>query len=126
MAKKLIDWATAPEGIMTNFGKVIFFMDDSLSTLTVVTNVAKTVSFPTIRCTSQSMVRLAPASEQHWLVYEEGATVVPDWAECAYRGFTSGIGGHIEKRSSSIAYIGTYRIVCIKDGWTDNPNEAIE
>jgi hypothetical protein len=114
--KKLINWAECPVGVETNFGQLC--ITDKLN---------RAFCFCEFRGTSVvylNELRLEQVSHQPWLVYEEGITVIPEWAYFEYRGFTAGIGGHIEKYSSSIAYVAHYRIVGIKDGWTDNPNEA--
>jgi hypothetical protein len=72
----------------------------------------------------QKYLRLAPAEQQPWLVYEEGVTVIPEWAVCEYRGFSRGQEMHAHQETYSIDFVAHYRITGIKAGWTDNPNEV--
>jgi hypothetical protein len=79
-------------------------------------------------------VRLAPADQQPWLVYEEGVTVIPEWAEVIYKGLT-GFYEFVDHMTyedrefetgllADLSYLNLYKITGIKDGWTDSPDEV--
>jgi hypothetical protein len=133
MTKKLIDWATVPKGV-----KVIHKPTGVIGELLEFRHEMPCVfysGFIEFDYPSITNLRLAPAEQQPWLVYEDGVTVVPEWAECEYIfGYAGGFGDLVFKSftiqnphnvHSSIIYykLGNSKGL-FKDGWTDNPNET--
>jgi hypothetical protein len=139
MNKKLIDWATAPKGTMTSYGE----LRGELLGKIFVEHVNKH-GYVVTSAFDHAYLRLAPADQQPWMVYEEGVTVIPDWAECSFRMCKSSnrLGrffdyltpkSHSERVNAlTNGYVPTaYKLGKIqgklfKDGWTDNPNEVSE
>jgi hypothetical protein len=139
MTKKLINWSECPSGVKVVHkptrlvGK--FLECQCLMACVFYAGVIE-VDYP-----STSKIELAPADQQPWLVYEDGVTVVPEWAECEYRYAASSL---IDADSSeaylyeadaaphggdgmAVAYkLGNGDGKILKDGWTDNPYEASE
>jgi hypothetical protein len=141
MTKKLIDWATAPRLTMTNEGEI-------LSVHSSYAQILHTWQIGNRGCCIKdialSNLRMSHIYEQPWIVYEEGLTVVPEWAEYLlkvkdYKRLIEPAqvdaelySEKFEDRviSSNKFYITgqafAYRIISIKDGWTDNTNEVKE
>lgn len=119
---KLINWAQCPKGVITNYGELLlvdtfsravcFEIDEGLS----VNNIG--------------FIRIAPAEQQPWLVYEEGVAVVPEWAECEYRGVMPKMFGggvflnEVCLNKNHLIHTAHYKITGIKPSWTDKPNEV--
>jgi hypothetical protein len=134
MTKKLIDWAQCPSGASV-------INQDTLDK-GVLLNESESEAFVYYDnhiCAGShhvSELRLAPADQQPWLVYEEGITVVPEWAEVKYKITESGDYGQAsyldEVKTLPDFYeenyeqyeIALYKIFGIKTGWTDSPEEV--
>jgi hypothetical protein len=131
---KLINWATVPIGVAVAYHNFIVPTNGWIASIVhpkyrqlQVLNESKT----SCEIYHVSQLRLSPADQQPWLVYEEGFTVIPKWAECEYRGFGvfeyaidyENILFPAKFGDNAIAH---YKIVGLKNGWTDNPDEAIE
>jgi hypothetical protein len=121
MRKKLINWAECPTGV-----KVVEETTGLAGTLLETDGCKAFIHFNGLfdamlyEC---CVLKLAPADQQPWLMYEEGVTVVPEWAVCHYRGPSRQHTWCTANYTSDIAYLAHYRIIAIKEGWTDNPNE---
>jgi hypothetical protein len=145
MTKKLIDWATVPVGAavvnLTDKKDIYTCQYRGLAVAhgAFLERLHYIHSLGTF-CTSSGAapyetLRIAPADQQPWLVYEEGVTVIPDWAECEYRGvyfsaFQQGYPRVVSTDIASLEYCGAYKLGndrgLFKAGWTDNPNEVKE
>jgi hypothetical protein len=132
---KLIDWAGFPIGaaLVNNTDKSDQYVGEFIGWVTTKTALIKRLKYSdSMRIFTASIapfltkkLRLAPARQQPWLVYEEGATVVPEWADCEHRGF-SRFTQRVEKdyKKYAIDYAAHFRIIGIKEGLTDNPDEV--
>jgi hypothetical protein len=147
MTKKLIDWATVPNtvAVVSLADKSDEWVGELLGSVTNKTMLIKRtkrseamgIEVVSIAPCLQKYLRLAPAAQQPWLVYEEGVTVVPEWAEASYRAVYSDKIGKIRFASSTKAEysrsdvapvyykLGNSKGKLFKDGWTDSPNEAV-
>jgi hypothetical protein len=143
---KLINWAQCPMGVkvLTLTDKSDEWVGELLGSVTNRTMLIKRtklsesmgIDVVSIAPCLQKYLRLAPADHQPWLVYKEGVTVVPEWAECKYKitesadyGGTSYLDEvkilpEFYEENYHQYEIAHYRITGIKDGWTDNHKEA--
>ncbi len=160
MNKKLIDWASVPIGTSIYFGVGqtnggVFTGYSRLSESILLNTCARNIEARAITNTliqSQAAiynVRLASADHQPWLRFEEGVTVVPEWAEVTYDVVaisnrwsrdenetlvTTEHCDHLWQLTDNgyevyriCAYkLGNAKGDIIKDGWTDNSDEATE
>lgn len=126
MTKKLINWATVPKGVKVTHEPtgMIGELLECLDTMSCVfySGIIE-ADYPSI-----NKLRLGHVSQQPWLVYIESVTVIPEWAECSFKGFSTGIGEHTENYAAAIGYVAHYKLGngrgLFKDGWTDNPDEV--
>lgn len=122
MSKKLIDWGTVPKGTQTSFGELLAYKDNHCE---VYWDYRMFSNRYDIEQTNE--LRLAPADQQPWLPYEERVTVIPEWADITYRGYMRGrVGLHELSYKDGLDYFHSYKIIGIKDGWTDNTDEVTE
>jgi hypothetical protein len=142
MTKQLIDWATVPEGVAVMMGGVVgefvcHALDDDVCYVKTEHLGTKTSGYKTIRERTADCLRIAPADQQPWLVYEEGVTVLPEWAEVTYLVAKGSCHEDVElfkedeyprRVNNPVAQykIGNSEGKLFKDGWTDNPNEVSE
>jgi hypothetical protein len=142
MTTELIDWTTMPEGVAVMMGNVLgefvcHALDDDICYVKTEHLGIKTSGYKTIRERTADCLRLAPADQQPWLVYEEGVTVLPEWAEVTYLVAKGSYHEDVElfkedeypRRVNNpvVQYkLGGTEGKLFKDGWTDNPNEVSE
>jgi hypothetical protein len=97
----------------------------------------KVSNSPIWRFIKLDSLRLAPADQQPWMVYEDGVTVIPEWAECTYLipfseefrkiRYWSSTKKEFSRSDASAVYYKLGNVKGLfKDGWTDNPNEVSE
>ncbi len=127
--KELIDWSTAPVGIKTTAGFVIH----EGSTAVCIKGDQVYIEDIDMSYPAENRfdpIALAPAGQQPWILYEEGITVIPKWAEATYRGYMRGRQGlHGLSYKEGLDYLHSYKLGNIegklfKDGWTDDASEV--
>lgn len=139
---KLIDWATCPIGVATDYGRIVhvqnngfdadfyFSGSDGLNYLNANSGEWSTTTSNGFDEPVEYPPALLSASHQPWLVYEEGVTVVPEWAVVEYRGNYKWSDGEVitdeTKHIGELRDVFLYRITDIKEGWTENPSEVTE
>jgi hypothetical protein len=131
---KLIDWQQAPRLIMTHEGEFLSLHGDYAQ---VLHTWRQGREYSCIKDVPLSQVRLSPADQQPWLVYKEGVTVIPEWAKVIIVGFYDVHGYRHQNRDICVTLkvdcakklqanvaMANYKIIGIKEGWTDSPEAA--
>lgn len=141
--KKLINWATVPSGI-----KVQEIMTGLTGTLLEIDGKKACLHFAGLYDLGLYDCRdlvIAPAAQQPWLLYEDGVTIIPEWAEVTLkiiyneeyqRAYNTHVLTLAEINDNTVhcGKIVAYRLgrtrpnsglaKLFKDGWTDNRDEV--
>ena len=120
--KRLIDWAKMPKGVMTNYGWLISFEGEFKER-------RPTLLDAEVWFYDVSLLRLAPAEQQPWILWQGGECPVPNdiIVEVEFRNGGSCVDEPNCFRWGKTGTSGdiiAYRIAGLAQGWTDNPEEA--
>jgi hypothetical protein len=132
---KLIDWSKLPAGVAV-YSRVFPGQCATITTADCVpcyvnsdkygTTVIFTTGLDESETRAEAM-RLATAWEQKDILYYDWTMHIPEWLDITYTGLHRELLKECTTKDMDLLmYIKSFRVVGLKAGWTDNPNEVTQ